>query len=156
MVWYLLMKSIMAILIAYPCFLILIASSMPAHRSYLQTSWEFNSSGEKFEFGLMHLMYLGLDSCKVWIKEFSCSMNWLDKLSPPIWEVLELMGPEPLPCLGDNPTWSWAPRRVECLGLNFPTEGLLLGTCSALPNVFLPLIASTSSFSSSSAAFLSS
>jgi hypothetical protein len=44
-----------------PAFLILIASSIPALRSCLQTSHESNYDGEKVELGLMHRTYLGAD-----------------------------------------------------------------------------------------------
>ena len=54
-VLYLLMKSSISTLMANPCFLILIASSMPAHLSYLQTSYESKLLGENKELGLMHL-----------------------------------------------------------------------------------------------------
>ena len=72
---YLLMNSSIDILMAYPCFLILIASSIPAHLSYLHTSKESNSVGLNFEFGLIHLIYLGLDSYRVYINSFNWSLN---------------------------------------------------------------------------------
>lgn len=54
------------------------ASSIPAHLSYLFESIELNSFDEKLLFGLMHLTYLGFDSLSVLISSLSYSTNYLE------------------------------------------------------------------------------
>lgn len=54
------------------------ASSIPAHLSYLFESIELNSFDEKLLFGLIHLTYLGFDSLRVLISSLSYSTNYLE------------------------------------------------------------------------------
>jgi hypothetical protein len=79
---YLVANSSISILIAYPAFRILIASSIPAQRNYLHTSQESNKLELLSLLGLIQRMYRGLDFFKVKIRLLSCVWNWLERELP--------------------------------------------------------------------------